>query len=128
MNFNLALICTDGRFVDAGAFRASCSLSPSGRIPHPASASATLGVAFSLRWCRDTSLEPAYPVLPGETQDVQKVGKSLGNAPGMHTRYSFKDPRNLGRGQGPGASGAGHQSKDTGVDMDTKIQRQAQML
>lgn len=32
MNFNLALICTDGRFVDARAFRASCSSSPLGGV------------------------------------------------------------------------------------------------
>lgn len=80
MNFNLALIFTDGRFVDARAFRASCSSSPSGRSPHPASDSGALGVAFSLCWFRDTGLEPAHPALPGETQDAQKVGRSLGNA------------------------------------------------
>lgn len=60
-----------------------------GRSPHPASDSGALGAALSLCWSRDTGLGPAHPALPGETQDAQKVSKTLGNAQGIHMRHSF---------------------------------------
>lgn len=125
MNFNLALICTDGRFADARAFRASCSSPPSGRSPHPASDSRGLEAAFCLCWSRDTSLEPAHPALPGETQSAHKVGRSLG----MHRVYTcgavLRASVIWGGAGGPEASEAGHRSKDTDTGMDKNM---AEML
>lgn len=132
MNFNLALICTDGRLVDTRAFHGSCSSSPSGRSPHPPqtlepweSPLAFAGPEIPA-WSQHTQSCLERPKMPRKGARVWEMHRVY-----IHTRYSLKDPRNLGRGRDPGASGAGHQSKDTGVDMDTnvaEIQRQAQML
>lgn len=76
MNFNLALICTDGTFADARVLCASCSSptpicgepSPSLRLRSPVGSLQPLLV----QRCQ----------LPAETQGAQKMGKSFGN-----TRY-----------------------------------------
>lgn len=80
MNFNLALICTDGSFADAGAL---CASSARGRSHHPASASGALGAVLSPCWFRDISLGPATTAQIGETKDTWKVGKSFRDAQGI---------------------------------------------
>lgn len=98
MNFNLALICADGRFADARAFCTSCSLSPSGRNSHSASDSGVLGAAFSLRRSRDTSLGLApppclkRPKIPRKWVIVWEIYRVYISA------AVFKDPSNLGWG------------------------------
>ena len=69
MNFNLALICSDGRFADARALCASCSsLYPCGRSHHLDSGA--LGAVINLWGSKDISLGPATPAQIGETKDT----------------------------------------------------------
>lgn len=127
MNFNLALICTDEGFADARAFRASCSLPPSRRNPHPASVpgalelpSASAGLRYHSWVSTPRPKKPRKWAIVGEMYRVYTCSAVFKNSSNLEERVGS-----------PGASEAEHKSKDTDMDIDinvAEIQRWAQML
>lgn len=84
MNFNLALICTDGRFADARAFSAFCSTpATSPPIWEESSGFRLRSLGSSPQRLLAQRYQPG-PSTPRETQDAQKMGKNFANAGGIH--------------------------------------------